>query len=136
LSRISLDAAYTYTSTQILTEPYAFDPLLEPGRPLLRRPKHAGSLLATWITSRWGASLGVSAVGPRTDSDFLGLQPHVDHAAGYGRVDVGVWHALTPRVTAYANVGNLFNRHYEEVAGYPALRFNVRAGMRFRLGGE
>ncbi len=135
-SRLAVEAAYTYTSTQILEEPYAFDPLLEAGRPLIRRPKHAGSLLATWIATRWGASLGVTAVGRRPDSDFMGLQPPVTYAAGYGRVDLGAWRALTPRVTAYVNFGNLLNRHYEEIAGYPALRFNYRAGLRFRVGGD
>ncbi|MFB3814317.1 MAG: TonB-dependent receptor [Terriglobales bacterium] len=135
-SHLSLDVAYTYTSTQILNAPFAFDPLLDAGRPLIRRPKHAGSLLATWITSRWGASVGVVAIGRRGDSDFLGLQPSVTYAAGYGRMDLGIWRALTPRLTAYANIGNLLNRHYEAVAGYPALRFNIRAGMRVRVGGE
>ncbi|HET8668934.1 MAG TPA: TonB-dependent receptor plug domain-containing protein, partial [Terriglobales bacterium] len=34
LSRLSLDAAYSYTSTQILKAGFAFDPLLEAGEPL------------------------------------------------------------------------------------------------------
>src|SRR5204863_6289530 len=49
-SRLSLDSAYTYTSTQILQAPLCTpqnfcDPLLASGRPLLRRPKHSGSVL-------------------------------------------------------------------------------------------
>jgi outer membrane receptor protein involved in Fe transport len=60
----------------------------------------------------------------------------VTHAAGYARVDVGGWRALNSRMTAYVNVENLLNRHYEEVAGYPGLRLNFRAGMRFRIGAE
>jgi outer membrane receptor protein involved in Fe transport len=60
----------------------------------------------------------------------------VTRAAGYARFDVGGWHAINSRVTAYANIENLLNRHYEEVAGYPGLRLNFRAGMRFRIGGE
>ena len=36
-SRLSLDAGYSYTSTQILEQPFAFDDLHQPGRPLLRR---------------------------------------------------------------------------------------------------
>jgi vitamin B12 transporter len=72
----------------------------------------------------------------RPDSDFLGLQPPVTYAAGYARFDLGAWRTLTSRVTAYANIENLFNRHYDEAAGFPGLRANFRAGMRFRIGGE
>ena len=133
-TKLSIDAAYAYTSTQIIKQPFAFDPLLEPGRPLIRRPKHSGTLLLTYIGRRWGGNLGGSFIGRRADSDFLGLG--FDHAAGYARLDLGAWYALTSRVTAYANVGNALNRHYEEVVGYPALTANVRAGLRFRVGGD
>ncbi len=134
LSKLSLDASYTYTSTQILEQPFAFDPLLEPGQPLIRRPKHAGSLLLTYLSRRWGANLGGSFIGRRPDSDFLGYG--IDHAAGYARIDLGGWYALTSRITAYVNLENAFDKAYQEVVGYPALGANVRAGVRFRIGGE
>ncbi|MEO6120332.1 MAG: TonB-dependent receptor, partial [Terriglobales bacterium] len=134
--RISFDLNYTHTSTQVLFSTLAFDPLLVAGRPLLRRPKHSGNLLASYVTPKWGASLGGSFVGPRADSDFGYTTPSVNHAAGYARWDVGGWYALNRYITAYANVENLFDRKYEEVAGYPALKANFRAGMRFRIGGE
>ncbi len=138
-SRLRLNAAYTYTSTQILEAPLCTpanfcDPLLAAGQPLLRRPKHLGSLLLTYLGSRWGANLGGSFVGRRPDSDFLGF--NIDHAAGYARADVGGWYAINSRITAYANVENALNQHYNEVVGYPALTANFRAGLRFRIGGE
>ncbi len=133
-TRLSLDGAYNYASTQILEAPFAFDPLVSAGRPLLRRPKHSGSLLLTYLGSRWGGNLGGSFVGRRPDSDFLGFG--INHAAGYARVDVGGWYAINSRVTAYANVENALDKHYEEVVGFPALHANFRAGMRFRIGGE
>ncbi|HVO80293.1 MAG TPA: TonB-dependent receptor [Terriglobales bacterium] len=133
-SRLSLDAGYNYTSTQILEQPFAFDPLHEPGQPLLRRPRHSGSLLLTWLGSRWGGNLGGSFVGRRPDSDFSGFG--ITHAAGYARLDVGGWYALNPRITAYVNIENALDKQYNEVVGYPALGVNFRAGMRFRLGGE
>ena len=133
---LSLTGSYTFTSTQILQAPNASDPLLMPGRPLLRRPKHSGSLLLSYSGLRWGGDLAGTFVGRRVDSDFFGLQPPVTYSAGYGRVDLGVWRALNSRLTAYVNVENLLNRHYEEAAGYPALSANFRAGLRFRLGGD
>jgi vitamin B12 transporter len=138
-SHLHIESGYTYLSSQLLDVPLCGDycnPLKAPGAPFVRRPKHSGTLLATWTGPRWGASVGGTFVGRRPDSDFMGLQPPVTYAAGYARVDLGFWRAITPRITAYANVYNALNRHYEEVAGYPALRANFRAGMRFRLGGE
>src|SRR6202163_4561068 len=55
-SRLSLTGAYVYTSSQILVQPFASDSLHQPGQPLLRRPKHSGSILPTYLGSRWGAN--------------------------------------------------------------------------------
>jgi vitamin B12 transporter len=138
-TRLSLNAAYTYDSTQIVSAPYCADdacgtPLYETGNPLLRRPKHSGTVLLSYLGTRWGANLGGSFVGRRPDSDFV--DNLANHAAGYARVDLGGWYAINSRITAYANVGNALNSHYNEVVGYPAMRANFRAGVRFRIGGD
>ena len=133
-SRLLLNSAYAYTSTQILDNPVPIDPLFTPGHPLLRRPKHSGTMQLSYLGTRWGANLGGSFVGPRPDDDFFGF--NIDHAAGYARVDVGGWYTIRNRITAYVNVENALDSHYNEVVGYPALPINFRAGMRFRLGGE
>jgi vitamin B12 transporter len=133
-SRLLLNAAYTYTSTQILSNPAPIDSLYDPGQPLLRRPKHSATMLLSYSRSRWSANLSGSFVGPRPDDDFLGLNIH--HAAGYVRADLGGWYAINSRVSAYANIENALDRRYNEVVGYPALPVNFRAGFRFRIGGE
>jgi vitamin B12 transporter len=139
LSRLSLNTGYTYTSTQILQAPLCTaanfcDPLLATGQPFIRRPKNSATALLTYLGRRWGGNLSGSFVGRRPDSDFFGFG--ITHAAGYVRVDMGGWYALTSRVTAYAALQNAFDKNYQEVVGYPALGANVRAGMRFRIGGE
>jgi vitamin B12 transporter len=138
-SRLLLTTAYTYTSTEILENPRCTpvtpcSPIDAPGNPLQRRPKHSANSLLSYLGTRWGANLGGSFVGRRPDSDFDGLG--IDHAAGYARVDLGGWYAINSRITAYANVENALNDHYNEVLGYPALTANFRAGVRFRIGGE
>jgi vitamin B12 transporter len=139
-SRLSLNTAYTHTSTEILAAPECTlanfcDPtILGVGRPLLRRPKHSASLLLNYLGTRWGSSLRGSFVGRRADSDFLNFG--IDHAPGYVRADLGGWYVLNSRMTAYVDVENVLDRHYNEVVGYPALTTNFRAGMRFRIGGE
>ena len=133
-SRLLLSAAYTYTSTEILSDPAPIDTQYDPGQPLLRRPKHSATMLLSYLGSRWGANLSGSFVGRRPDDDFFGF--NIYHAAGYVRADLGGWYAINSRVTAYANVENALDRRYNEVVGYPALPINFRAGFRFRIGGE
>jgi len=133
-SRLLLDSAYTHTSSQYLDNPAPIDPTYNPGQPLLRRPKHSATTLLTYLGTRWGANLGGSFVGRRTDSDFFGFG--INHAAGYVRADLGGWYAITSRVTTYVNVENALDRRYNEVVGYPAMPINFRAGVRFRIGGE
>ena len=133
-SRLLLNTAYTYTSTQILENPAPINSLYNPGQPLLRRPRHSATVLLSYLGTRWGGNISGSFVGRRPDSDFLGFG--IDHAAGYVRADLGGWYALNPRVTAYVNVENALDRRYNEVVGYPALPINFRAGLRFRIGGE
>jgi vitamin B12 transporter len=132
--RLLINAAYTYTSTQILDNPSPVDSEFLPGQPLLRRPKHSATWLLSYLGNRWGANLSVSFVGRRPDDDFFGFG--INHAAGYVRADLGGWYTINSRITAYANVENALDRHYNEVVGYPALPINFRAGFRFRIGGE
>jgi len=135
-TRVGIDASYVYTSSQILVSPIAFDPILASGAPLLRRPKHAGSVTVNYIARRWGGNLSGVGIGRRADSDFFGLTPPINHAAGYVRADASGWYELQRRVTAYLAIENFLNRRYEESVGFPALKANFRAGLRFRFGGE
>jgi vitamin B12 transporter len=139
--RLSLNTAYTYTSTQYLQAPLCTpanfcDPVFDTGNPLLRRPKHSATTLLSYLGTRWGAILGGSFVGRRPDDAFLSIPNDFYHTAGYARVDLGGWYAVNSRITVYANVQNALNDHYNEVVGYPALTVNFRAGVRFRIGGE
>jgi len=145
ITPLSITAGYVYTSTQILRAPLAFSPLSAEGRPLLRRPRHSGALLISYSAPRWGGSLGGTFLGVRPDSDFLFCPsptvaacpvPAIDHAAGYARFDVGGWYALNHYMTAYVNLENALDKQYEDAVGFPGLGRNVRAGMRFRVGGE
>jgi outer membrane cobalamin receptor len=133
-SRLLLNTAYTYTSSEYLDNPAPSNPVFDPGQPLLRRPKHSGTTALSYLGTRWGANLGGSFVGRRSDSDFYDF--NINHAAGYALVSLGGWYAIDSHITAYANVDNVLNQHYNEVVGYPALTANFQAGFRFRIGGE
>jgi vitamin B12 transporter len=133
-SKLSWNNSYTYTSTQIIQAPLGTAPPSATGDPLLNRPHHSAQSLLSYLGTRWGANLGANYVGWRPESDFFGY--NINHAPSYTLVNAGGWYDLTSRVTAYVNVGNVLNKQYNEVVGYPALRANFRAGMRFRIGGE
>jgi vitamin B12 transporter len=136
---LSITTSYTYTSTQALSAPLCTPGTgcTADGEPLLRRPKHFGQVLATYVAEHWGGSVGGSFVGRRPDSDFLfGVIPPQTFVDGYARIDVSAWRDVGRHVTAYASVYNALNQKYQEVAGYPALKANFRAGLRFRFGGE
>jgi vitamin B12 transporter len=64
---------YTYLDGEILESPSGFDPVYAAGEPLLRRPKHQGSLTAQVSFPRWSAGATLVHVGERADSDFVGL---------------------------------------------------------------
>ncbi len=132
--RLSWNASYTYTSTQILQAPAGSFPPYAQGDPLLRRPRHSATTLLSYLASRWGGTLGGSFVGPRPDSDFDGF--NINHTPGYFLLDLGGWYKVNSHITIYANAENVLDHFYEEVTGYPSLRANFRAGMRFRMGGE
>jgi vitamin B12 transporter len=113
-SHLILNGGYTYDSTQVLEAPFAFDPFHAAGAPLLRRPKHSGSLLLSYLGTRWGANLGTSVVGRRPDSDFFGFG--IDHAPGYARVDLADGAITSRHYWLCVNVENALDKQYEEVA--------------------
>ncbi len=124
---------YTFLDTEILAVDGAGDAPspFTVGQPLLNRPRHQWALDASATRSRitgWirGGGRGrVLAVEPSYGT-FGGLFD----AAGYAVWNAGgAWH-MTNRLEAFARVENLFDRHYEEVFGYPALGRGAVAGIR------
>jgi len=55
---------------------------------------------------------------------------------GYVRANAGFSYRLLPGVELYGRINNFLNRKYEEAFGYPALKLNFMAGMRFSIPSE
>jgi outer membrane cobalamin receptor len=134
LSWLSVVGNYTYDDSRVLQSPNASDPAEIPGNRLLLRPLHSGDLILNAAFHRMNWNLAGYYVGRTTDSDFLGLG--FTTLPGYIRVDLGTQFLLSHGVTAIAHVGNLLNRHYQGAIGYPALRLNYRAGLKYTWGGR
>jgi outer membrane receptor protein involved in Fe transport len=51
--------------------------------------------------------------------------------SGYANLSANVNYHVSHGVTAYLNLRNLLNDHYEEIYGYPSPRFNFVAGLKW-----
>jgi vitamin B12 transporter len=132
-SHLHLLGQYTFLDGKILESPSDFDPVYAEGEPLLRRPRHQGSLSARLSFPRWSAGATVVRVGERADSDFVGLG--LTRAEPYTRLDARVRVRVAGPIEAFVVGENLLDAAYQEVLGYPALGRSVRAGVRLTVGG-
>ncbi|MBN2338974.1 MAG: TonB-dependent receptor [Acidobacteria bacterium] len=134
---LELTGAYTFLDTDILAlegsseanAPYTV------GQPLLRRPRHSGSYGVTWNHRRLTLNTTAYIRGETLDVEPAFGQPFFANP-GYVRADAGFAYRLLRGVEVYGRLNNLLNRKYEENLGYPALRLNFMAGMKFRIPSE
>ena len=144
--RLFIGATYTLLKSKLEQSGLVIDTVSGPqlsaeiGLPLLRRPRHSGTLNVAWIGDKWELNLDGFFVGRRRDGDpvtfsrFLPSgQPIFNDA--YQRVDLAGTYRITSRISLFARIENLLNQEYEEVLGYPAYKLNFSAGMKFRIGG-
>jgi outer membrane cobalamin receptor len=130
---LQLFGQYTFQDGEILESPSGFDPVYAVGQPLLRRPRHQGSLSVQLSFSRWSAGATLVRVGERADSDFVGLG--LVRNAAYTRLDARLRVRVAGPVDAFVTAENLLDAEYQEVLGYPALGRSVRGGLRLTVGG-
>jgi vitamin B12 transporter len=130
---LQLFGQYTFLDGEILESPSGFDPVYAVGQPLLRRPRHQGSLAAQLSFARWSAGATLVRVGERADSDFVGLG--LTRAAPYTRLDARLRVRVAGPVEAFVVAENLLDAEYQEVLGYPALGRSGRGGLRLTVGG-
>ena len=120
----------------------AYSPLVG-ARPFRIAP-NTGYAAVDWSNRRWFVSAVGTFVSRRDDSTFLMdtafgntlLLPNRNLDPAYQKVDLYGSYQLTRRLSAYTSMSNLLNQRYQEVYGYPALPFTVRAGMKITFGGE
>jgi vitamin B12 transporter len=131
-ARLRVEAQYTLLDGEVVTSTTAYDPLLAPGKPLLRRPRHQGTFSARYAGDRLSGGAYLVLVGARADSDFLGLG--LEDNPGYARVDLRARVRIGHGLEAYASIDNAMDAEYQEVLGYPALGRTARLGLRLRTG--
>lgn len=131
---LSFAGTYTYDDSLVQKSPNATDLALLPGNRLFFRPLNSANLVVNAHFRRMHWSLAGTFVGRRTDSDFLGLG--ITSVGGYFRCDLANAIDMGRGFSTIARVENLFNQHYEDAVGYPALRLNYRLGVKYVWGRE
>jgi outer membrane cobalamin receptor len=130
---VNVRGTYSYDDSRVIKSPFSSDPALLPGNRLLKRPLNSAGLIVNTQVSRINWSIVGYYVGPRTDSDFLGQG--LTRNPGYVRWDTATSFALIGGLTFTAHIQNLFDKHYQDALGYPALGYNYRLGLRYVWGG-
>ena len=104
-----------------------------PNQPLVRRPKHTGSVTAS-VTHPWFSfSAGVNFQGRVTDLDFSQSFSGVrKELPDYVKVDISgsvvVW-KKGPEVRLLGKVENLLDRESQEISGFTSPRLRALAGL-------
>lgn len=130
---LALQAAYTFLSTEILAVDGSPDapPPYAVGDPLLRRPRHQGSMDASWTRDRAAAFVQFQLRGETLDAEpAWGPTGGLYANPGYGITNLGASFRVARGITVQGRVLNLFDRAYEEVLGYPAPRRTAYLGVR------
>lgn len=105
------------------------------GQQLLRRPRHSASYSISWTHKALTLSTNAYIRGAVLDVEPAYGQPFYPNK-GYTRADAGFSYRLPRGVEIYGRLNNLLNQKYEELLGYPALRLNFMAGMKFSFASE
>jgi vitamin B12 transporter len=125
---------YTYDNSRVLKSPNTFDPSLEPGNHLVRRPVNSGSFGLNVAYARVNWNFIGYFTGARTDSNFVNPQPTKD--PGYARFDMAVKYNVTRGLFVTARAINLFDKQYQDAFGYPALGRYYMLGLRYAFAGK
>jgi iron complex outermembrane receptor protein/vitamin B12 transporter len=120
----------------------AYSPLIG-ARPFRIAP-NTGFAGVDWTYRRMFLSAVGTFVSRRDDSTFLTdtdfgntlLLPNRNLDPSYQKIDLYGSYQIKKYLTAYTSLANILNEHYQEVYGYPALPFTVRAGIKLTFGGE
>ena len=129
--RIDLSAAYTYTDST--EQDFAGEDVKE-----LRRPRHAGSLAASFqsINNHFQATLAADYGGSRDDIFFPPFPdlPEIVTLQSFWLLDLTAQYQLTPSFGIFARGTNLLDEDSEQVYGYQTPGRAGYVGVRVNFG--
>lgn len=142
LGPVRASGGYTFLRSRVVNA--GFDQgegaLFVEGRPLIRRPRHQGSLDATYAFGRGKLSAGVSWVGARSDRDFGSWPASPVELSGYTLLRMGAEVAILepsdsrPGLDLQVSGENLLDESYQQVFGFDAPGRAILLGGRLSFG--
>lgn len=127
-----LDVGASYTQTIARVTSAAPGSSMHPGDALLRRPSHSADAHLSYGVSGWSVAAVANYVGTRPDIDFR--QFRTVSLPAYTTVDLsGTFPVLRTRLSSVAltaRVANALDRHYQEIANFPAPGRTILVGAR------
>ena len=109
---LELTASYTHTRAQAETGE-------DSGKPLVRRPRHQGSILLDWTPShKVDLALGLRQVGEREDLDFTVFPANRVTLDAYTLVRLAAGWRVADDIRVTGRIENLFDAAYEEVLDF------------------
>lgn len=127
---LRVGGAYTLLESKVIRSTSS-SPIFAAGKRLYRRPRHSGSLHASFSHKRASVAAGAVFVGSRVDTDFN--FPTLTFNRGYASWNASGEMRLALRTAAFITIDNLADREYMEPLGYRGLGRTVRAGVRTRF---
>jgi len=104
------------------------------GQPLTRRPENSGNLVATFTRGRVAADVtGYFRGKALFEEPAFGASNGLFWNPGYANFGINLNYTVARGLTAYGNLRNALNEHYEEVFGFPSPRLNFVTGVKWRI---
>ena len=121
---VTVSATYALVDTEVVAT-VSTSEQFQPGQPLLRRPKHSGTVRVNYTRGRGSLHLNLRAVSERHDAAFTGLARVSDGRSvditvnpGYTVIGVGGQFRLDDDVTLFLRLDNLTDEVYESALGH------------------
>jgi len=136
---LTVSGNYTFLETKVLDNGDVGGTELPEGAPLIRRPKHTGSLAIDHIWDRLHTNVTATFVGDQADLDFRTFPAPRVTLPGYTKVDAAVSYLLLKdrphlrELTLFGKIQNLFDEGYQQVFGFSAPRTTFLLGLKGSL---
>ena len=138
---LTVSGTYTFLVTKVLDDGDVESVTVQEGKPLVRRPKHSGSLIIDHVWNRLHTNLTATFVGDRADVFFdpVTFQSQRVTASGYATVDLAASYLLLKdrlhlrELTAFGKILNLFDEQYEQIFGFSAPGITFLLGLKGSL---
>ena len=139
----SLNGNYSFDDTRVVRASAADTGFQNPGDHLLRRPVNSGNVWLNAVYRRFNFNINAYFTGPRRDSDFdstfignVCTGPCLTRNPGYARFDIATSYLIARGISFTGRATNLFDKHYQEAIGFPALGRDYRLGLNYRFSGR